>query len=122
MANRVREIKHAQREALIYKEISNLFVRITYDEKELTSLYVNRVSLSPDRSNCTVYFQTLGGLEDFDAKFSKLILYKPSLRTALSKTLHGRYVPDLVFKYDDKFDKQRRVEDLMDRLKDEGKL
>ena len=122
MANRVREIKHAQREALIYKELSSLFIRVAYDEKLLASLYVNRVSLSPDRSNCTVYFQTLGGIEDFEAKLRTLILYKPSLRTALSKTLHGRYVPDLVFKYDDKFDEQRRVEDLMDRLKDEGKL
>lgn len=122
MVNRVREIKHAQREALIYKEISNLFIRVTYDEKLLTSLYVNRVSLSPDRSRCTIYFQTLGGLDDFQAKLPTLILYKPSLRTALSKILHGRYVPDLIFKYDEAFDKQRHVEDLMDKLKDEGKL
>jgi ribosome-binding factor A len=122
MVNRVREIKHAQREALIYKEISHLFVRITYDEKVLSSLYVTRVSLSPDRSNCTIFFQTLGGLADFETKLPTLVLYKPSLRTALSKNLHGRYVPDLVFKYDEQFDKQRHVEDLMDKLKEEGKL
>lgn len=122
MTNRVREIKHAQREALLYKEISNLFIRLIYDEPSLSQVSINRVELSPDRSVCTVYFYSADGILDFDTKLHKIILYKPSLRSALAKILHGRYVPDLVFKYDEKFEKQKRVEDLIDKLKAEGKL
>lgn len=122
MTNRVREIKHAQREAHLYREISNLFVRLVYDEPSLAQVSINRVSLSPDRSVCTVYFYSADGVSDFQSKLHTIILYKPSLRTALSKILHGRYVPDLIFKYDEKFEKQKKVEDLIDKLKSEGKL
>lgn len=122
MATRVSTVKHAQKEAQVMREISNFFLRILYDEKRLFGLYVTRASLSPDKGMCTVFFHTSGGQQDFEEKRPVLILYKPSLRTALSKSLYSRYVPDLVFKYDAPFDKQRKVEDLMDRLKSEGKL
>lgn len=120
--NRVSDIKHAQRESLLYRTISNYFLQITFDDPQLKGLYVNRVTLSADRSMCTVYFQTEGGKADFEAKRKQLVLYKPSLRNALSKILRGPYTPNLRFKYDEQFEKQRKIEELFDKLKDEGKL
>jgi len=120
--NRVRDIKHAQRESLLHREISNFFLQITLDDPQLQGLYVNRVKLSADRSMCTVFFYTEGGNADFEAKRKQLVLYKASLRNALSKVLRGPYTPDLRFKYDAQFDKQRKIEDLFETLKKEGKL
>ncbi len=120
--NRVRDIKHAQRESLLQREISNFFLQITLDDPLLKGLYVNRVKLSADRSMCTVYFYTEGGIKDFEAKRKQLVLYKPSLRAALSKVLRGPYTPDLRFKFDEQFEKQHKIEALFEKLKKEGKL
>jgi ribosome-binding factor A len=122
MANRVSEIKHAQRESVLMREISNFFLRIVLDDDRLKGLQVNRVQLSADRGKCTVFFYTEGGMEDFEEKRKTLVLYKASLRNALSKSLESRRIPQLRFVYDAQFSKQRRIDDLLQKLKDEGEL
>ena len=119
---RVRDIKHAQRESFLLQEIANFFMQIMRDEPRLQGLYISRVKLSPDRGSCTIFFYTPGGMDDFEDKRPTLVLYKPSLRTALAKSMHSRYVPELIFKYDEQVDKQRRIDELIEKLKEEGKL
>ncbi len=119
---RVREIKHAQKESQLLQEIGQLFIQLSQDEPKLQGLYVTRVKLSPDKGKCTVFIHTLGGLKEFEEKRPTLVLFKSSLRKALSQLIRGRYTPDLRFTYDAPLDKQRHVEDLIDKLKDEGKL
>jgi len=122
MANRVREIKHAQRESVFLREISNLFLRITLDDDRLQGLQVSRVRLSPDRGICTIFFSSDQGKKDFEEKRPILVLYKASLRNSLAKVLPTRRVPELRFVYDEPFEKHRRVDDLIQSLKDKGEL
>ncbi len=120
--SRVSSIKHAQKESVILHTIAQLFMQIMQDEPLLEGLTITRVVLSPAKNNCTIFFHTLGGLKEFEEKRKTLVLYKPSLRKALAKSIHGRYTPDLRFAYDQQLDKQRHIDDLIDKLKDEGKL
>ena len=90
--------------------------------EKLRDLYINRVKLSADGSICTVFFHSNRGLEAFEELRPELVLYKPSMRSALAKSIHSRRIPDLRFVYDEQFDKQRRVDDLIESLKQEGKL
>jgi ribosome-binding factor A len=120
--SRVSTIKHAQKESVLLHTIAQLFMQIMQDEPLLKGLTVTRAVLSPNKSSCTIFFHTLGGLKEFEEKRKTLVLYKPSLRQALAKSIHGRYTPDLRFAYDQQLDKQRRIDDLIDKLKDEGKL
>jgi ribosome-binding factor A len=124
MANNVktRKVKHAQRESFLLQELSALFLRISIDDPALSDFYITRVELSPNRGHCTIYFHTPQGFEIFKEKLSALILYKPSLRSALSKALHTRYTPELKFLYDDGVDKQNKMDDLFAKLEKEGKL
>lgn len=119
---RLSKIKHAQRESLLLHTIASLFMQIIQDEPLLAGFTVTRVELSPNKSSCRIFFHTQGGLEEFEKKRKALVLYKPSLRQALSKSIHGRYTPELRFAYDAQLDKQRHIDDLIDKLKDEGKL
>ncbi len=116
------EVKHAQKESFLAREISQFLIRIIQDDPRLAGLYVNRVRLSPDKGTCLVFIHTSGGLEDFEKKFQYLVLYKPSIRASLSKALQTRYTPQIKFVYDAAVDKTREVNDLIDRLKEEGKL
>jgi ribosome-binding factor A len=122
-SQRQREIKHAQRESFLLREVSTSFLRISYDEPRLGPLYVDHVRLSPDGSRCIVFFfSSAGGEELFQELMPLLILYKPSIRTALAKVSSSKYVPQLVFEYAGSVEKQRRVEEIIDKLKKEDKL
>ena len=58
-------------------------------------------------------------VEELKEKLKKLVLYKPSLRTALSKLISSRYVPEIIFKFDKQFEKQQRIEALIESVKGE---
>jgi len=120
--NNQRDVRRAQKESLFLKEISQLFHHIAIDDPKLSGLAVNRVRLSADKSICFVLFYSPDGKEDFDSKFEHLKLYKPSMRKALSQAINARYTPELVFQYDEQFEKQDRIENLISKLKNEGKL
>ena len=122
MSKQQQEIKKAQRESYFYREISTLFSRITIDDPRLNGLYINKVSLSSDGGTCVVLFLATNGEAEFQEKLPTLILYKPSLRSALAKTGHGRYTPNLIFRYDEDQAKVDKINRLLDKLKDEGKL
>ena len=83
---------------------------------------ITQVKLSPDKSNCNVFFYAPEGKEVFDQLFPILKLYKPSMRAAIAKSIASRYTPDLVFKFDNTKDKSNRVEQLLCELKDQGEL
>jgi len=117
-----RDIRRAKKEALYYRELSGLFLRVTLDDPQLADLHISSVKLSPDAGVCTLFFFSKKGREGFKNDLPSLILYKPSLRKALSQNIRSRYTPQLVFKYDDQFEKQCKLDSLFDQLKMDGKL
>ncbi len=120
--SRTRDIKHAQRESVLLHKIGQFFIQIMQDAPELQKLSITRVQLSPEKGMCTIFFHALGGLSEYEALRSRLVLYKASLRKALSQAINGRYTPELRFAYDAQLDKQRHMDDIIDKLKREGKL
>ena len=122
MSKPQQEVRKAQKESYFYREISTLFSRLVIDEPRLNGLFISKVSLSSDGGTCTVLFLTTNGKAEFEEKLQTLILYKPSLRSALAKTSHGRYTPNLIFRYDEDQEKADKINRLIDKLKDEGKL
>jgi ribosome-binding factor A len=122
MSKQQQEIKKAQKESYFFREISQFFHHIVIDDSRLNDMYINRVSLSSDGGMCIVFFLAVNGKQEFEEKLSTLILYKPSLRSALAKTSHGRYTPNLIFRYDDDHEKVEKIHRLLDKLKDEGRL
>ena len=122
MSKQQQEIKRAQKESYFYREISSLFMKIVIDDPRLSGLYINKITLSSDGGTCTVLFLANNGKAEFEEKRPTLVLYKPSLRTALAKTSHGRYTPKLIFRYDETQEKADKINRLIDKLKDEGRL
>ena len=106
----VSEIKRAQKESQLLREISSMFHTIAMDDNRLSGLFVNRVELSSDKGWCTIYFYTNDGYEKYAEQLEVLKLYKPSMRKSLSSEIKARYVPNLKFDYDSKFEKQQRLE------------
>jgi ribosome-binding factor A len=112
-------VKKAQKESLLLREISQLFLEKSMEDSELKNLFVNRVSLSSNKSTCFVFFYSGLGKAEFERVFEHLKLYKPSMRKSLSKSIQGRYVPQIVFQYDEQLQKQLEIENLIESLKSE---
>lgn len=117
----VSQIKRSQKESLLLKELSKMLHNLSLDNSELAGLFINRVQLSRDKSVCTVFFYDPNGYESYREKVPTLILYKPSLRKGLASSLQSRYVPDIKFAFDAKFEKQQRIESIIDSVKKEFK-
>jgi ribosome-binding factor A len=119
---RIQLIKKGRKESLLLREISKLLLQTSLDDERLRGLFVTHVVLSNDKGVCFVYFYSEGGEQDFQKKLEILTLYKPSMRKAIAQKVESRYVPELVFKYDAQFEKQKRVEEIIEKLKEEGQL
>ena len=111
-------VKKAQKESLLYQEISKLFLSVTLDDERVRGLSLTRIKLSDDGGICFAFFYAHGGLIEFNEKKEWLILYKPSLRKSLARLISGRYTPELVFRYDDTFEKQLRLDTILDSIKE----
>lgn len=117
--SRVQEIKKAQKERLLFREISNLFLQASLDDSRLQKFSVSRVQLSPDKGLCTVFFFSPEGEDYFNELLPILKLYKPSMRKAIAEKIESRYTPELVFKFDEQVEKQERINRLIDQIKTE---
>lgn len=113
------EIKREQKKSFLLKEISALVSQITVDEPKLSSLFITRVELSRDTGICFVYFSTHTDRSAFDEGLEILKLYKPSIRKALAQSMHSRYVPNIVFKYDEAKEKERKITALLNKIRQE---
>ena len=119
----VRNIKRAQKESVLLHVIAELFLRAAMDDNSLSDLVVNRVKLSPDKRICYVYFYTNKGEAFFrENMLGALKLYRPSLRKAVANKVFGRYVPSFTFRYDESYEKQEKINLLIENLKRDGKL
>lgn len=118
----VSDIKRAQRESLLLRTISELLSRTAADDQRLAGVFITKISLSNDKSSCTVYFYMPEGSAAFKEKLDILKLYKPSLRKALASEISGRYTPEIIFRFDDKYEKTLRIEELFEKLKEDKQL
>ena len=115
------QIKRSQKESLLLREISKLLHQLSLEDTELAGLFVNRVELSKNKGMCFIYFYDPNGIEAFKEKNRRLILYKPSLRKGIASALDARYTPELKFMFDEQFDKQQRIETIIEQVKKEFK-
>jgi len=113
-----KSVKFAQKEAQFLKEFAQLFLQLCSDEPSLSTLVIDSVGLSQDKGVCTIFFNSALGEEDFAEKRKILVLYKPSIRSALAQRIPGRYTPKIVFRYNKSYAKQKRLEELLDSIKE----
>lgn len=111
-------IKREQKKSLFFRELSVFVQKISETEKSVANVFISRVDLSDDCGILYIFFTSLQepSQKYFDEALDFLKLYKPSMRKALAQTLQGRYTPELVFMFDDKFEKVRRVNELLDKV------
>lgn len=115
------DVKRERRKSLFLREITTLVQKLAIDEPAIADVYVSNLDMSPNTGICYVYFSSYKepGEEVFNNALEYLKLYKPSMRKAFAGRVQTRYAPDLVFVFDKAKEKERRVNDLLNKVQDE---
>lgn len=108
--------KKDRAKAQFFKEFTILFRGLALDQPIFNAIYPTRMETAPDGSVLYIYFSGYSGKEEVEQVIGDLILFKPSIRKALSQQIRARYVPQLIFKFDETFEKVMRIEKLLENI------
>ena len=108
---------------LVKKNLGELFIRNEAKIPNINSklITVTEVRMTPDLKTARVYVIPLGGV---DTKETVKILTEFShlVRRALSKRLDIKFLPKLIFVEDNSFEYAEKIERLIKKNKDDGKV
>ena len=99
----------------IHEVISGLLVKGVKDPR-VGFVTVTGVKVTDDLHLATVYFSVIGSEESRKGAEAGLNSARGFLRRELSKALTMRYVPDLLFRYDDSVAYGSRIETLLKQI------
>lgn len=119
MAKRANQFKKEKYEEKLLFEVNHL-LRTGLNDVRLSKISATKVELSPDFAYATVYWDTYDSHTRGDAK--KAILEATGkIRSELAQVLDVRHVPSLRFIYDNQFEEEQKIMDLIGDNRDEKK-
>lgn len=110
-----KKIKYEER---LLNEINGL-LRAGTNDGRLARVSITKVELSPDYGYATVSWDTFDSGTRGDAK-TAIEASAGRIRSELAKVLEVRHVPSLTFVYDNQFEEEKKIMDLINAEKDKN--
>lgn len=104
--SRLRRVNESLRE-VIADEMTRL------KDPGLGFVTITGVDTAPDLRAARVFWTVLGGAEERAETLAALHRARPRLRAAVGAQIRIKYLPDLVFEYDESIDRGMRMERLL---------
>lgn len=112
------EYQRADRVADSLLDVIAEVLRREVHDPRLQQLNLTGIKVSKDLRHARVFFRLLPGEHSREEALSGLKSARGFLRTRLGKKLKLRFVPDIEFTYDDSEDEARRIEALLDKVRE----
>lgn len=114
-SNNFKKEKYEER---LLNEINGL-LRTNSNDGRLARVSITKVELSPDYGYATVSWDTYDSGTRGDAKIA-IEASAGRIRSELAKVLEVRHVPALTFIYDNQFEEEKKIMDLINSQKDKS--
>jgi ribosome-binding factor A len=114
----------SQRPERVQEAIREEVAKIVQQELRDTRLgfiTITKVELTRDLRFARIYFSVLGEEKDKKRALYGLNSAKGYIKGLLGDRVKLKFMPDIVFKIDDSFEKTKEIYDILDRLKKEKK-
>jgi len=100
------------------REISEIVQREIKDPR-MGFTTITKVDITKDLKNAYIYYSVLG--REKEAKSTRFALQSAEgyIRKLIGERLKMRYVPEIQFRIDDSMENARKVQDILDKIKDE---
>ncbi len=115
MAVKKNNFKKDKFEERLLNEINGL-LRTTLADTRLRFVSVTKVEMSPDYGYAVIFWDTFDAHRRGDAK-KAIEAAKGKIRSELAKVLDVRHVPSLSFIYDNQFDEENKIVELIKNAK-----
>ena len=106
-----REFKKKQYEERILNEINNI-LRFRLSDKRLHFVSATKVELTPDYSMAFVYWDTFDPSKRGESK-KAIGGIAGKARTMLAKLIGVKYMPQLLFRYDSRYESEKAIVELL---------
>lgn len=103
---------------LLQREISNI-VETELKDPRIGFLTITKVDLSDDLKLAHVYYSVLGTGEEKEKSAEGLRSAKGFIKKLLGERTRLKYLPDILFVFDDSFEKGQQIQSILEKLKDE---
>ena len=103
--------KKAKFEERLLNEINSL-LRTGISDSRLQRVSITKVEMSPDYGYAVVYWDTFDSHTRGDAK-AAIEAASGRIRSELAKVLEVRHVPSLSFIYDNQYEEEKKIMDLL---------
>jgi len=103
---------------LLQREISNI-VETELKDPRIGFLTITRVNLSNDLKLAHVYYSVLGTVEQKEKSAEGLRSAKGFIKKLLGQRTRLKYLPDILFVFDDSLEKGEQMQSILEELKDE---
>ena len=103
---------------LLQREISTI-IESEIKDPRIGFLTITRVSMSDDLKLARVYYSVLGTEEEREKSGEGLNSARGFIKKLLGQRTRLKYLPDLVFLFDDSYEKEKHIESILEKLKDE---
>jgi len=104
---------------LIQKVLSNLLKKDIHDPR-LHMATITKVKMSRDLKLARIYFSIYGGGDKAEAAAKGFESARGFIKRSLARELGLRYMPDLIFFYDESFDYGSHIDELLKRITTEN--
>ena len=104
---------------LIREEISQIFLRGLKDPR-IGFVTITKVDVSDDLRVAKVYYSVFGGEQEKEESYLGLESAKGYIKRELGRRIRLKYMPDISFMFDDSFEYEEHIEELLRGVKDTG--
>lgn len=80
---------------------------------------VTEVRLAPDMKSATVFVGIMGEEKEVESTLIALERATPFIQRTVAQRVRVKHFPQLQFKLDDSLDRGKRIDDLLDQIKDD---
>lgn len=99
----------------IHEEVSRLLIKGVKDPR-VGFVTVTGVKVTDDLHLATIFFSSIGTEEERKGTEAGLNSARGFLRREIGKVLRMRYVPDIIFKYDESVEYGSRIETILKQI------
>ncbi len=99
----------------IHELVSGLLIKGLKDPR-IGFVTITGVKVTDDLHQATVYFTVIGSDEEKEATSKGLASARGFIRKEMGKGLHMRYVPELIFRYDESIEYGSRIETILKEI------
>ncbi len=103
---------------LLQREISTI-IETELKDPRIGFLTITKVHLTNDLKLASVYYSVLGTGEERERSTEGLRSAKGFIKKLLGQRTRLKYLPDIVFVFDDSLEKEQYIESILEKLKDE---